>query len=39
MFYVQHLLGVGHLRRTLSIAKACSGRGLEVHVVSGGAPL
>ncbi|MED5407529.1 MAG: glycosyltransferase [Pseudomonadota bacterium] len=39
LFYVQHLLGVGHLRRTLAIAKACSSRGVEVHVVSGGVPL
>ena len=39
LFYVQHLLGVGHLRRTLAIAEACADRGVEVHVVSGGMPL
>ena len=39
LFYVQHLLGVGHLRRTLAIAEACSERGVEVHVASGGMPL
>lgn len=39
MFYVQHLLGIGHLRRTAVLAKACAGRGLNVTVVSGGVPV
>lgn len=36
LFYVQHLLGIGHLRRTLAIANACDQNGLEVCVISGG---
>jgi len=36
LFYVQHLLGIGHLRRTLAIADACDQNGLEVCVISGG---
>lgn len=39
LFHVQHLLGVGHLMRTLAIARACAGRGLAVTVASGGAPV
>ena len=35
-FYVQHLLGIGHLRRAATIARALAGAGLEVTVVSGG---
>lgn len=34
--YVQHLLGIGHLKRALVIAKALSDAGLEVTVASGG---
>ena len=36
LFYVQHLLGIGHLRRTIAIANACAKKGLPVSVVSGG---
>jgi predicted glycosyltransferase len=36
MFYVQHLLGVGHQARAAAIARALQDRGLEVHYVSGG---
>jgi len=39
LFYVQHLLGIGHLRRTLAIARACVDQGLCVEVVSGGLPV
>ena len=39
LFYVQHLLGIGHLRRTLAIAQACLDEGLAVQVVSGGVPI
>lgn len=39
LFYVQHLLGIGHLRRTLAIAQACLEEGLDVRVVSGGIPV
>lgn len=38
-FYVQHLLGIGHLRRAATLARAMVGGGLDVLVVSGGAPL
>ena len=39
LFYVQHLLGIGHLRRTVAIARACANQGLCVEVVSGGLPI
>ncbi len=35
-FYVQHLLGIGHLRRGATIARALVDAGLDVTVVSGG---
>jgi predicted glycosyltransferase len=38
-FYVQHLLGVGHLRRAAIIARALSRNGLAVRFVSGGRPI
>ncbi|MBL0897555.1 MAG: glycosyl transferase [Reyranella sp.] len=38
-FYVQHLLGIGHLRRAATLARAMVGGGLDVLVVSGGAPV
>lgn len=38
MFYVQHLLGIGHLRRAALIARAITSAGLELSFVSGGAP-
>jgi predicted glycosyltransferase len=34
--YVQHLLGIGHLRRTVTIANALAKEGMEVTLVSGG---
>ncbi len=37
-FWVQHLLGVGHLRRTASLARAAAEAGMEVTVASGGMP-
>jgi predicted glycosyltransferase len=37
-FYVQHLLGIGHLRRAAIIARALRRRSLDVAFVSGGAP-
>jgi predicted glycosyltransferase len=37
-FYVQHLLGIGHLRRAAILARALSAGGFDVLVVSGGAP-
>jgi len=39
LFYVQHLLGIGHIRRASLIVKAMSAAGLEVTLVSGGEPL
>ena len=39
LFHVQYLLGIGHLQRTLRIAEALACDGLNVTVVSGGAPV
>ena len=39
LFYVQHLLGIGHLRRAALIARALDRAGLEVAFVSGGLPV
>ncbi|MFP6731994.1 MAG: glycosyltransferase [Alphaproteobacteria bacterium] len=39
LIHVQHLLGIGHLRRGAALAKACAGLGLEVTVASGGATI
>jgi predicted glycosyltransferase len=36
LFYVQHLLGIGHLHRTLAIAAAAAQAGIAATVVSGG---
>lgn len=38
-FYVQHLLGIGHLVRTAAIAREAARAGHEVTVVSGGVPV
>ncbi len=38
LFYVQHLLGVGHLRRALHLVGAMTAAGLRVTLVSGGEP-
>lgn len=37
--YVQHLLGIGHLRRAAVLARALVAGGFDVLLVSGGAPL
>ena len=39
LFYVQHMLGIGHLRRAALIAKAMDRAGVSVVVVSGGIPV
>ncbi len=39
MFYVQHLLGIGHLARASRIAAALHARGAEVTMVTGGLPV
>lgn len=38
-FYVQHLLGIGHLARASRVAAALLDDGFEVLVVTGGAPV
>jgi predicted glycosyltransferase len=38
-FYVQHLLGIGHLKRAASIARALVDAGAQVDFVLGGAPV
>jgi predicted glycosyltransferase len=39
MFYVQHLLGIGHLVRASRIATALADAGHDVTVISGGMPV
>lgn len=39
LFYVQHLLGIGHLRRALYLVDAMAREGLSVTLVTGGEPL
>jgi predicted glycosyltransferase len=39
LLYVQHLLGIGHLRRAVLLAKALDQNGISVVLVSGGAPV
>ncbi|WP_374632419.1 glycosyltransferase family protein [Paracoccus sp. (in: a-proteobacteria)] len=39
MFYVQHLLGIGHLARASRIAEAMAARGMDVTMVTGGLPV
>lgn len=38
LFWVQSLLGTGHLRRALTVAAAMAARGAEVTLVNGGRP-
>jgi predicted glycosyltransferase len=38
LFWVQHLLGSGHLKRAAILARAMSARGLRVVLASGGTP-
>ena len=38
-FYVQHLLGIGHLRRTAMLANALAATGVDVTLASGGRPV
>ncbi len=37
-FHVQHLLGIGHLRRAATLARTMADGGFDVLLVSGGAP-
>jgi predicted glycosyltransferase len=39
LFYVQHLLGIGHLRRALHLVDGLAAEGLAVTLVSGGEKL
>jgi predicted glycosyltransferase len=39
LFHVQHLLGIGHLQRSLRIAEALAARGIAVTLVQGGPPV
>jgi predicted glycosyltransferase len=39
LIYVQHLLGIGHLRRISFLAVALANHQFEVHLVSGGMPV
>src|SRR5881394_2660336 len=38
-FYVQHLLGIGHLKRAAAVARALLEAGARVDLVLGGAPV
>jgi predicted glycosyltransferase len=38
LFWVQHLLGSGHLKRAATLARVISERGLRVVIASGGTP-
>src|SRR5690242_7250273 len=38
LLYVQHLLGIGHLRRSLRLVDALVREGIRVTLVSGGEP-
>ena len=38
-FYVQHLLGIGHLRRCVAVANGLARAGISVQLVSGGNPV
>jgi len=38
LFWVQHLLGIGHLARTATLARAMTAAGMDVVVASGGEP-
>lgn len=39
LFYVQHLLGIGHLMRAACLTRALEANGFAVTLVSGGAPV
>ena len=39
MFYVQHLLGIGHLPAPARIAQAMAAQGMAVTMVTGGLPV
>ena len=39
IFYVQYLLGIGHVRRATLIVQALCRQGAQVHVIFGGMPV
>lgn len=39
LLYVQHLLGIGHLQRSLRLARGLAEQGIEITLVSGGEPV
>jgi predicted glycosyltransferase len=39
LLHVQHLLGIGHLKRTATLARALAAAGIETVVASGGFPV
>ncbi|MDJ0943420.1 MAG: glycosyltransferase [Kiloniellales bacterium] len=39
LFYVQHLLGIGHLKRAALVCRALAEAGLDTTLVSGGLPV
>ena len=39
LFYVQHLLGIGHLMRAGTLTRALQANGVDVTLVSGGSPV
>ncbi|MEM8916546.1 MAG: glycosyltransferase [Pseudomonadota bacterium] len=39
LFWVQHLLGIGHMRRGEALVKALIARGVDVTVIQGGFPV
>ncbi|HFQ15665.1 MAG TPA: glycosyl transferase [Rhodobacteraceae bacterium] len=39
LFYVQHLLGIGHVKRAAALARGMGEAGLDVHVAFGGMPV
>jgi len=39
LFYVQHLLGIGHLVRSVRICQALAKAGCDVTIVTGGLPV
>ncbi|MEE8365769.1 MAG: glycosyltransferase [Gammaproteobacteria bacterium] len=39
MIYVQHLLGIGHLRRAYLLCNALDSNRFEVHLITGGMPV
>jgi predicted glycosyltransferase len=39
LFHVQHLLGIGHVKRAAALSRAIAGAGHELTVLSGGEPV